>query len=198
VAIHYKNLVVWQRADELFIEIHRLTYQRFPRDEQFELGRQLRRAAYSVAANIVEGSARYHTNDKLNFYNIASASLSEVTYGLHAAHRLGYLDFCGTLLVRRAHEDGRGAIDRPDQDDQGCANAAHPGITRLLMARRTAAPPAGREATEPASLRTCAGPAPCRPGTGRPYEPANRLYQLRRQLSSIGRSSRFFGTRRAL
>jgi len=44
-----------------------------------------------VAANIVEGSARKRTNDKLNFYNIASASLSEVTYGLHAASRLGYL-----------------------------------------------------------------------------------------------------------
>ena len=44
-----------------------------------------------MAANIVEGSARKRTNDKLNFYNIASASLSEVTYGLHAASRLGYL-----------------------------------------------------------------------------------------------------------
>jgi four helix bundle protein len=92
MAIHYRNLVVWQRADDLFVATHRLTYQRFPRDEQFELGRQLRRAAYSIAANIVEGSARYHTNDKLNFYNIASASLSELTYGLHAAHRLGYLN----------------------------------------------------------------------------------------------------------
>ena len=91
MALHYESLVVWQRADDLFIEIHRLTYQRFPREEQFELGRQLRRAAYSVAANIVEGSARRHANDKLNFYNIASASLSEVTYGLHAASRLGYL-----------------------------------------------------------------------------------------------------------
>ena len=45
MALHYESLVVWQRADDLFIEIHRLTYQRFPREEQFELGRQLRRAA---------------------------------------------------------------------------------------------------------------------------------------------------------
>ena len=27
MAMHYKNLVVWQRADDLFIEIHHLTYQ---------------------------------------------------------------------------------------------------------------------------------------------------------------------------
>ena len=92
MSLQYKNLVVWQRADDLFISIHRLTHQQFPSDERYELGRQLRRAAHSVPSNIVEGNARQHTRDKLNFFNIASASLSEVTYGLHAARRLGYID----------------------------------------------------------------------------------------------------------
>ena len=92
MSLQYKTLVAWQRADDLFIEVHRLTRQQFPRDEQYELGRQIRRAAYSVPANIVEGFARQHDRDRINFFNIASASLSEVTYGLHAAHRLGYLD----------------------------------------------------------------------------------------------------------
>lgn len=92
MSLQYKKLIVWQRADDLFIAIHRLTHQRFPADERYELGRQLRRAALSVPSNIVEGLARKHTLDKLNFLNIASASLSEVTYGLHAAHRLAYLD----------------------------------------------------------------------------------------------------------
>ena len=91
MGVHYKNLIVWQRADDLFIDVHRLTQQRFPREEQYELGRQIRRAAYSIPANIVEGSARQHTREKLNFFNIASASLSELTYGLHAAKRLGYI-----------------------------------------------------------------------------------------------------------
>jgi four helix bundle protein len=92
MSLQYRTLVVWQRADDQFIDIHHVTHQRFPRDEQYELGRQLRRAAYSVPANIVEGFARQHERDRLNFFNIASASLSELTYGLHAAHRLGYLD----------------------------------------------------------------------------------------------------------
>jgi four helix bundle protein len=92
MSLQYKKLVVWQRADDLFIHIHRLTHQRFPADERYELGRQLRRAALSVPSNIVEGVARRHTLEKINFLNIASASLSEVTYGLHAALRLGYLD----------------------------------------------------------------------------------------------------------
>ena len=92
MSLDYKNLVVWQRADDLFIEIHRLTHQRFPAEERSELGSQMRRAALSVPSNVVEGNARRSHREKLRFFNIASASLSELTYGLHAAHRLAYID----------------------------------------------------------------------------------------------------------
>ena len=88
----HHNLVVWQRADDLFIEVHQLTRQRLPAYERYELGSQVRRAAYSVPANVVEGVAREHHRDKLRFFNIASASLSELGYGLHACKRLGYID----------------------------------------------------------------------------------------------------------
>ena len=90
--LHYTKLVVWQRADDLFIEVHRLTHQLFPAIERYELGSRIRRAAYSVTANVVEGSARQGHGDKIKFFNIASASLSELTYGVHAALRLGYID----------------------------------------------------------------------------------------------------------
>jgi four helix bundle protein len=86
----YKNLVAWQRADDLFIAVHKLTNKQFPGFERYELAGQLRRAAYSVAANIVEGNARRYPRDTAHFFNIASASLAEVEYGLHAALRLGY------------------------------------------------------------------------------------------------------------
>ena len=92
MSLKYKKLVAWQRADDLFIDIHRLTHQLFPSFERFELGSQLRRAAWSVPANVVEGSARSTGRDKIKFFNIASSSLSEVTYGIHAALRLGYID----------------------------------------------------------------------------------------------------------
>jgi four helix bundle protein len=87
----HHQLVAWQRADDLFIHIHRVTKKYLPPDEKFELGAQLRRSAYSVPANIVEGNSRDSVRDTLRFFNIASASLSEAGYGLHAAHRLGYL-----------------------------------------------------------------------------------------------------------
>jgi four helix bundle protein len=84
--------VAWQRADDLFIDIHHLTVQQFPPDERFELGSQLRRSSYSVPANLVEGSARESIRERLRFFNIASASLSETGYGLHAARRLGHIN----------------------------------------------------------------------------------------------------------
>ncbi|MGE3275406.1 MAG: four helix bundle protein [Vicinamibacterales bacterium] len=87
---HHK-LVVWRRADDLFIDVHRLTHQRFPASERYELGSQLRRAAFSVAVNVVEGTARWTGRDALRFFNVSAASLAEVGYALHAAHRLGFI-----------------------------------------------------------------------------------------------------------
>lgn len=86
----HETLVAWQRADDLFIAVHGLT-KRFPPTERFELSSQLRRAAYSVVANIVEGVNRRSPREKLHFLNIAEASLAEAGYCLHAARRLGYV-----------------------------------------------------------------------------------------------------------
>src|SRR5436190_3061144 len=90
--LRHHSLVAWQRADDLFIALHRLTINKFPAFERFELGSQLRRAAYSVPANIVEGFARRYRRSRLHFLNIAEGSLSEVGYCVHVAHRLGYID----------------------------------------------------------------------------------------------------------
>ena len=91
MSLPHHKLVAWQRADDLFIEIHQLTHKVFPREERYELSAQLRRAGYSVPANIVEGFARQFAKERFHFLSVASASLAEAGYGLHAAHRLGYL-----------------------------------------------------------------------------------------------------------
>jgi four helix bundle protein len=91
MSLAHEKLIVWQRADDLFITVHRITRQCFPNDERFALGTQIRRSAYSIPANIVEGNTRESDREKLRFFNIASASLNETGYGIHAAHRLGYL-----------------------------------------------------------------------------------------------------------
>ena len=51
----------------------------------------MRRSAFSVAANIVEGFGRKPGKERLHFLQIASASLAEVGYCLHIAKRLGYV-----------------------------------------------------------------------------------------------------------
>jgi four helix bundle protein len=89
--LRHQSLVAWQRADDLFIKLHKLTIQSFPALERFELSAQLRTGAYSVAANIVEGYGRRHKGDRLHFLNIAETSLAEVSYCVHAAWRLGYV-----------------------------------------------------------------------------------------------------------
>ena len=89
--LRHSNLVAWERADDLFIRLHQVTRQRFPSHERFELASQLRRAAYSVPANIVEGFARRHQRERLHFLHIAQGSLAEVGYCVHVAARLGYI-----------------------------------------------------------------------------------------------------------
>ena len=91
MALRHHSLVACQRADDLFISLHRLSLQSFPAHERFELGSQLRRAAYSVAANIVEGFARRYRGDRLKFLNTSESSLAEVGYCVHVAGRLGYI-----------------------------------------------------------------------------------------------------------
>src|SRR5688572_22560688 len=97
--LRHETLMAWQRADDLFIEVHQLTKTRFPADERFQLASQLRRAAYSVAANIVEGYSRRSLKERARFLNISEGSLAEVGYCLHVACRLGYLDQATYLKI---------------------------------------------------------------------------------------------------
>lgn len=48
----YKELKVWQKADELAFEIYKIT-KSFPKEEQYGLTSQIRRSALSVPTNIV-------------------------------------------------------------------------------------------------------------------------------------------------
>jgi len=86
----YTNIEAWKLADDLTVEIYRRT-RAFPKDELYALTSQLRRASYSVPANIVEGSSRESQKDYLHFLYIARGSLAETQYFIHLAERLGYL-----------------------------------------------------------------------------------------------------------
>ena len=77
-------------ADKLVLAVYEATGT-FPKHEVFGLTNQLRRAATSVASNIVEGSARHNESDYLHFLDIAYGSARECDYQLSLAFRLGYV-----------------------------------------------------------------------------------------------------------
>jgi four helix bundle protein len=62
----------------------------FPRDEQFGLVTQARRAAVSVPANVAEGNARDSTKEYVYHLSVAIGSLAELETHLDLAVRLKY------------------------------------------------------------------------------------------------------------
>ena len=68
------------------------TTQEFPKSEIWGLTSQMRRAAVSVPANIVEGSARRNRNEYIQFLYIAKSSLAELDYYIRFTKECGYSD----------------------------------------------------------------------------------------------------------
>ena len=86
----YRDLEVWQKSMELVEAIYLLTRQ-FPKEEQYGLTSQARRAAVSIPANIAEGYGRLHRGDYLHHLSFANGSLLELETHLILATRLKYI-----------------------------------------------------------------------------------------------------------
>ncbi|HEX2920277.1 MAG TPA: four helix bundle protein [Bacteroidales bacterium] len=87
----WKDLIVWQKAHLLVIEIYKLSHT-FPDNEKFGLITQLRRSAMSVPSNIVEGKSKKTDKEFLSFLYNSRGSLEETRYHLLLAKDLGYND----------------------------------------------------------------------------------------------------------
>lgn len=86
----FEKLAIWQEARVMVSTIYKATAS-FPKEEQFGLTSQIRRAIVSVASNIAEGEARLGQKDQLRFLVIAYASLMEVLNQLILAADLNWL-----------------------------------------------------------------------------------------------------------
>jgi four helix bundle protein len=95
----HTQLKVFHLADRLALLVYQQT-KRFPADEKFGLTSQARRAAISVAANIVEGAARPTQIEYARFLSIAYGSARELEYELSIAYRLGYLTVTSSVELQ--------------------------------------------------------------------------------------------------
>jgi len=89
-----KELDVFKLAHEMALVIYKIT-RNFPEEEKFGLTAQMRRAAYSVPMNLVEGANRLNSKEYRQFVGIAKGSAAEVAYQLllaciiHQSSRIG-------------------------------------------------------------------------------------------------------------
>jgi four helix bundle protein len=86
----HSKLEAFQLADQLALATYNAT-RFFPQEERFGLTGQMRRAAVSIAANIVEASARPSKADYVRQLSIAYSSAKELQYEISLAMRLGYI-----------------------------------------------------------------------------------------------------------
>ena len=87
----YEDLIVWQKAVDLVVEVYRVT-KVFPREEVYGLTAQIRRAVVSIPSNIAEGQGRGSTGEFRQFLGHARGSLFELRTQLVIAEKLGYLN----------------------------------------------------------------------------------------------------------
>ncbi|NIM50536.1 MAG: four helix bundle protein [Gemmatimonadales bacterium] len=90
IMMPYGRLDAWQVCHQLVLEVYGAS-RTFPDDERYGLTAQARRAAFSSAANIAEGSAKRGAREFRRFLDIALGSLSELSYILLLSENLGYL-----------------------------------------------------------------------------------------------------------
>ena len=99
----FTNLVVWQKAHHITINIYKLTYS-MPSEEKFGLISQIGRSSVSIESNIAEGCGRDGDKEFARFIDIAMGSSFELRCQLLIAKDLGYIKpkqykWCGSKIL---------------------------------------------------------------------------------------------------
>ena len=85
-----EDLDVFKLSHQLALEIYEMT-KGFPQHEKSGLISQMRRSAYSIPMNLMEGSHRLSTKEYRQFVGIAKGSAGEMKYQLLLARDLKYI-----------------------------------------------------------------------------------------------------------
>lgn len=105
----HRKLEIFDLSDRLVIGVYDAT-RSFPADELYGLVSQMRRAAVSVVANIVEGCGRRTEPEFDRFLDIAFGSIRELGYLIDLSGRLGYLQGDAQTRIRESQQRASGAL----------------------------------------------------------------------------------------
>ena len=86
----HTDLLVYQESLKLVKDVFQLT-KSFPKDEQWALSSQMKRAAISIPSNIAEGSGRRSHKELSQHLNIALGSLTELETQIEISVMLDFL-----------------------------------------------------------------------------------------------------------
>ncbi len=87
---NFKELVVWQRAMDLAVNIYQ-TLLVFPPEEKYGLCNQMKRASISIPSNISEGAGRATNTQFKYFLEIAMGSSNELQSQIELSRRLNFM-----------------------------------------------------------------------------------------------------------
>lgn len=87
----YKKLEVWKKSHIMVLHVYKQILPKLPPQEKYDLTSQVKRAAYSIPLNIVEGAGRRTEKDFAHFLDNALGSAHELEYACFLAKDLDYL-----------------------------------------------------------------------------------------------------------
>lgn len=87
---NFRKYQVWELGHQITLDVYKLTSV-FPKDEQYGLTSQMRRASSSVPANIAEGCGRESEVEFKRFLIIANGSATELEYFLILVKDLNFI-----------------------------------------------------------------------------------------------------------
>jgi four helix bundle protein len=101
---HYRDIEAYQRAKALLPPVH-LLLRKLPKEEQYELASQMRRASKSILANIAEGYGNKRSPAKFRAaLDIALGSTNEMIVHLEVGEAIGYFSADEVDPLMRGYE----------------------------------------------------------------------------------------------
>jgi four helix bundle protein len=87
----FEDLEVYKLAREFSNQVSQLI-KKLPKEEEYNLKGQMRRAKLSVTNNIAEGFGRYHYQENIQFCRQSRGSICELIDDFNECYANGYID----------------------------------------------------------------------------------------------------------